>query len=146
MRRNFGSVRFSPRPRENKYVRKLSWTGPFDHIENGSTGRLETRVATGAFLTEFQNGDKLTFSYFDHYEFLPTPLPLAPGVTVPLGGYAFQNVQAGYTYAPTRKVASGGVTIDVGNFYGGDKTTVTVSQGRLAFPPHLSLEPSYSIN
>ena len=145
MSRNFGSVRFSPRPRQHKYVRKLYWTGSLDHIENGA-GRLETRVAISSFQTDFQNGDKFTLNYSKDYEFLPVPLRLTPSVSVPIGAYEFQNVQVGYTYAPTRKVASGAVTVDRGSFYSGDKTTVTISSGRVVFPPHLSLEPTYSIN
>jgi hypothetical protein len=145
MRRHFASARFSPRPRRNEYIRKLYWTGSIDYIENGA-GRVETRIATGAFQTDFQNGDRFTLNYANTDEFLPVPLRLAPAVIVPIGAYEFSNVQIGYTYAPTRKVASGAVTVDRGSFYGGDKTTVTVSQGRLVFPPHLSLEPSYSIN
>jgi len=36
--------------------------------------------------------------------------------------------------------------VDRGSFFGGDKTTLTIAQGRLVLPPHISLEPSYSLN
>jgi hypothetical protein len=38
------------------------------------------------------------------------------------------------------------VSLDRGSFFGGDKTTLTITQGRIALPPHVSLEPSYSAN
>jgi hypothetical protein len=145
MRRHFGNFRFSPRPRNQKYVRKLYWTGSLDYIESGE-GRLETRIASGAFQSDFQNGDRLQLTYTHEYEYLPEVLQLTSTVAVPIGAYQFQNLLVGYAYAPTRKVASGAVSVERGSFFDGDKTTVSVSQGRLVFPPYLSLEPTYSLN
>ena len=94
----------------------------------------------------FRSGDKFILTYSKEYEFLPAPLRLTSNVSVPVGAFDFQNWEVSYTYAPTRKVASGVVTVDQGSFYSGDKTTVTISSGKLVFPPHLILEPSYSVN
>jgi hypothetical protein len=145
MRRHFGQFRFSPRPRKSRVVRKYYWIGALDYVENGA-GRVDTRIGSGTFQSEFQNGDRFNLGYSRNYDFLPLALPLTTTVVVPVGGYDYASVQAGYTYAPTRKIASGALAVEQGGFYGGRKTTVTVSQGRLAFPPHLSVEPSYSIN
>jgi hypothetical protein len=49
-------LRFTPRPRSNRVVRKLSWTGHLAYTENGS-GRVETRDVLGEFGIEFQNSD-----------------------------------------------------------------------------------------
>ena len=145
MRRHFANLRFSPRPRRHKYIRKLYWNGSMEYIESGE-GQLETRIGMGGFQIDFQNGDRLTSNYARTHEFLPVPLVLTSQVSVPVGAYQYQDVEVGYMYAPTRQLASGSINVEHGSFFSGDKTTVTVSQGRLVFPPHLSLEPSYSIN
>ena len=48
MHRNFVEGRFSPRPRSDR-VRKYSWTGSIDYIENG-VGQMETRAHNGEFV------------------------------------------------------------------------------------------------
>ena len=57
MRRNYGQFRFSPRPRNHKMIRRLSWIGGLTYIENAA-GRLDTRNQDGEFAIEFQNGDR----------------------------------------------------------------------------------------
>ena len=42
IRRSFGLARFSPRPQRNSVIRKYSWTGSINYVENGA-GLLETR-------------------------------------------------------------------------------------------------------
>ena len=46
MRRSSGLLRFSPRPTSSTVVRKYSWQGSIDYVENGA-GRLETRDVEG---------------------------------------------------------------------------------------------------
>jgi hypothetical protein len=145
MVRSFGQFRFSPRPRASKVVRKLYWTGWIDYIENG-IGRLDTRNGSGEFALDFHNGDRFNVRGSSTYEFLPLPLGLAPGVTVPVGGYDYASVQAGWNFGAQRKAASGNVSVEHGSLYGGHKTTIGVSRGRLSFPPLLSIEPAYAVN
>jgi hypothetical protein len=145
MLRTFGQFRFSPRPRRSKTVRKLYWTGWVDYIENGS-GRVDTRQQGGEFAIDFHNGDRYNLRYTNTYEFLPVPLPLAPAATVGTGGYQYASVQTGFNFSPVRQLASGNVALEHGTFYDGHKTTVSLSQGRVALPPHFSVEPTYSIN
>ena len=71
IRKSFGLFRFSPRARAGSVVRKWSWIGTVNHVENGA-GRLETREQDGEFAIEFQNADR-SASPQRIYEFLPLP-------------------------------------------------------------------------
>ena len=142
--RHFGLARFSPRPRASKVVRKLYWTGSMAYIENGA-GRLETRDADAEFAIDFHNSDRFELAYGDTYEFLPLPFRIAPGVTLPVGGYDFASLRTAFISGQQRRI-SGSVSAEYGTFYDGYKTTIGVSRGRLNLTPQLSVEPSFSIN
>ena len=146
--RTFGSYRFSPRPQGIAIVRKFSWEGSVDYITNRA-GMLETRENQGRFGIEFENSDQFNVTYTRSYEFLEQPFRIAPGVTIPVGGYGFQDVQTGFTFGQQRRL-SGQVSVQHGSFFSGDKTTVVVGQGRdqgrVELTPQFSLEPSYSYN
>ena len=144
MRKNFGLFRFSPRPKTITLVRRYSYTGSLNYIENGA-GRVDLREGNGEFGIEFQNGDRFTTGYVHTYEFLPQPFRIASGVTLPVGGYDYGTAQASYTLGVQRKV-SGTVRVEQGPFYTGHKTAVTLSRGRTNIRPQLSIEPGLSIN
>ena len=97
--RSFGSFRFSPRPRALAAVRKFSWEGRFDYITDRA-GVLETRETQGQFGIEFENSDLFNATYTRSYEFLEQPFPIASDVTIPVGGYEFQDVQASFALWP----------------------------------------------
>ena len=96
MRKSFASARFSPRPRSIAAIRKLSWQGSVNSIENNA-GVLETREAQAQFGIEFENTDQFGLGVSDTFEFLERPFLIAPGVTIPVGGYDFQDVSVSYT-------------------------------------------------
>ena len=143
-RRNYGSFRFSPRPQGIAAVRKFTWEGSVDYITDGA-GRLETRLQRGQFVTELESGDLLFAVATDNYEFLKQPFDITDDVTIPVGGYSFVNYRAGYSLAQ-QKIVSGGVAVDFGKFYGGEKTTLSYFRGRVGVTPQLTLEPSVSFN
>ena len=142
--RSFGSLRFSPRLLSSPAIRKLSWGGRLDYITDRA-GVVETRDAQGRFGIEFENSDQFDVTYNRSYEFLEQPFRIAPGVTIPVGGYGFQDVQTGFTFGQQRRL-SGRVSVQHGSFFSGDKTTVGLNQGRLELTQQFSLEPSYSYN
>jgi hypothetical protein len=144
IRRNFGLFRFSPRPRSSKRVRKLYWIGSIAYIEDGA-GRLVTRDIEAEFDIEFHNSDKFTLIHSDNYELLTSPFAIAPGVTIPVGGYAFDNRQVSYTFGQQRKL-SGNVLAEYGRFYSGHRAALTASGGRAEITPQLSVEPNVSFN
>jgi hypothetical protein len=142
--RSFASFRFSPRPQSIALIRKLTWEGSVDYITDRA-GMLETREAQGRFGIEFETSDQFNVTYNRSYEFLEQPFRIAPGVTIPVGGYDFQDVQTAFTFGQQRRL-SGRVSVQYGSFFSGDKTTVGINQGRLELTPQFSLEPSYSYN
>jgi hypothetical protein len=144
LRKSFGSFKFSPRPRHVPAVRKFYGLASMNYLET-IAGRLDTREGIGEAGIEFQNSDKLSVSYLETYELIPRPFAIAVGVTVPVGGYNYDNLKVAYTLA-RQHVVAGGVTVERGSFYSGHKTGVSFTRGRVELTPRLSAEPSVSIN
>ena len=150
LERSFGLFRFSPRPRAIAAIRKLSWEGRLDYSTNRA-GMLETRQAQGEFGIEFESSDQFNAIYTRSYEFLDVPFEIAPDVTIPVGGYRFQDVQLSFALGPQRPL-SGGLVVQHGSFFGGNKTTVDFGVGgnrgrsRVELSPQLSVEPGVSLN
>ena len=149
--RTFGSVRFSPRPRSIAAIRKFSWSAQIEYITDRA-GVLETREAEGRFGIELENGDTYDLSYTRTYEFLEQPFPIAPGVTIPVGGYSFQDVRTSYSFGSQRRLA-GRLSAQHGSFFSGEKTSVSFGLGgggfgggRLELTRQLSVEPGVSFN
>ena len=143
IRKTSGGLRFSPRMRSSKTVRKLSWSAWTSYIENG-VGQLITRDRGGEFAVEFQRSDRFSLRYGDTYEFLPQPSVIL-GLTFAAGGYHYGATRVAYTFGQQRRM-SGSVSAEYGDFYGGRKTSVILSSGRVNLTPQLSVEPTYSGN
>ena len=142
--RSFGFFRFSPRPGSIAAVRKVSLQGQFDYITDRA-GVVETRQAQGQFGIDFENSDQFNVSYTHSYEFLEQPFQIASDVTIPAGGYRFQDVQMSFTLGQQRRL-SGMLSVQYGSFFSGEKTTVGLSRGRLELTSQLSFEPGLSFN
>jgi hypothetical protein len=106
---------------------------------------LETRDTIGELGIELQSGDRFGVAYNDTYEFLPREFRIAPGLTLPVGGYSFGNLRVGMTFGQHRKL-SGNFLVEHGAFYGGHKTAISVSRGRVNLMSQLSVEPAYLVN
>jgi hypothetical protein len=83
--------------------------------------------------------------YAGSFDVLPAPFRIAPGVTLPVGGYDFDSVRVAFTRAQLRRVSGTG-SAEYGTFYNGHKTTVGVSGSRVSLGTRFSIEPTYSIN
>ena len=142
--RRFGLFRFSPRPEQIASVRQFTFQGQVAYVLDRD-GLLETRENQGQFGVELENSDTFDVTYTRSYELLKQPFRIAPGVTIPIGGYTFQDTQVSYLLGPQRLFA-GTVSLQRGSFYSGDKTTVGFNRGRLELTPQFSLEPSVSYN
>jgi hypothetical protein len=142
-RKNTATGRFSPRPAANPWVRKFYYEGAFDYTTDNHNV-LETRTALAAYRMEFQNSDLLSFAYTNNYEFLPVPLVLADGVSVPVGRYHFGSLLTSYNPGQQHRI-SGSASAEVGSFYDGDKTTAAF-RGRIALTTKLAVEPNISLN
>jgi hypothetical protein len=144
MRRSFGQVRFSPRSRAIKAVRKFSWIASVAYVED-SAGKLETRERDAEFAVEFQNSDRFSVAYGDNYEALLAPFEIATGVIVPPGGYDFGTGRVALTLGQQRSLSST-VAVEHGSFYDGEKSTLSITRSRMEITPHFSLEPSFTVN
>ena len=144
MRRSFGEFRFSPRPADSKLVRKYSWSGSMAYIENGA-GLVETREAEAEFGIEFHSGDEIELTYVRSYEFLPHPFPIASDITLGVGGYDFDYVQAQLQLGQQRRI-SGGFFLEYGDFYSGRKTSFGWGWGRVSLSSQFLVEPGISFN
>ncbi|MFN7915008.1 MAG: DUF5916 domain-containing protein [Vicinamibacterales bacterium] len=144
-RRSYMSGRFSPRPARSRRVRKYTSEGSFEHLVTDTTGRLETRAATGRFVLEQQNSDMFTVVATNHYEFLARPFTVNPGVVIPVGGYTFTDLTTSYGFGQQRRL-SGSLQWQTGHFYNGDINAVSFSTGRFAIRSNWSFEPTFTVN
>jgi hypothetical protein len=149
--RSFVQARFSPRPARNhwKSIRRFVYQGNIEYIQNnprpGDTARLEWREQEAQFLIEQLNGDQFSVDYTRDYEYLPRAFEISRGVSVPMGGYTYNNLQTSYTLG-TRRFLSGTMSYQHGQLYGGTKQTIGVSAGRMEISSQLAFEPGVSIN
>ena len=100
---------------------------------------------SGEFGIEFENSDEFDISYTRSYEFLDRPFRIAPDVTIPVGGYSFDDVRASFTFGPQRRLV-GRVAVQHGGFFSGDLTSVDLSRGRFEVTRQLSVDPGLSFN
>ena len=147
--RSFGAFRFSPRPHALAAIRKFLWEGRFDYFTDRA-GVLETRIVQGLFGIQFENSDRFDATYTRSYEFLDRSFPIASGVTIPVGGYGFQDVEVSYSLGRQRPL-SGGLALQRGSFFNGEKTTVRFGLGgfgggRFELSQQLSVEPGFEVN
>jgi hypothetical protein len=95
----------------------------------GGDGRLETREQYGEFGIDFLNNDKLYFGVSSLYDLLRRPFAIGPGVTLPVGGYAFTNfprqLQHGAAAPDWRATSPSTMAV----FYNGDKTSLSIARG-----------------
>jgi hypothetical protein len=84
-------------------------------------------------------------TYNNAYEFIPAPFRIATGVTIPVGGYDWQNVRFAFNSRPQRRAAAN-LAFERGTFYNGHRTTWSIGRGRLAVTPQFAVEPTYSLN
>ena len=143
IRRSFAQLRFSPRPRRSKLIRKYTGQGSFDYVTDASATELQSREASGSFRIDFQSSDSFSSEYSREFELLPSRFTIAPGVIVPAGGYTFSTGRVSYSLGQQRRV-SGRFSASTGSLYGGTKSDVSYS-GRWGVVPQFSLEPSVTL-
>ncbi len=141
--RSYALARFSPRPAHVPHVRKFTMQGSADQITS-MTGTLQSEDFRSYVGTEFANGDILSAEVAQVFEQLVVPFGVAKGVTVPVGGYRFNQAKASYNLGPQHRV-SGGITVSHGGFYGGTLTE-TSWRGRVELSPQFYIEPTLSRN
>ena len=143
-RRTYTYAQYSPRPESINAVRQFTMSASLDYIENGA-GDVETRIQRASFRTSFENSDSLSADVQRSFELLSQPFAIADDVTIPVGGYDFQDYTVSYSMGPQRRVA-GTLNFQHGEFFGGDITAVGFSRGRIELTRQFSFEPGVSFN
>ena len=139
------TARFSPRVQGSQLIRKLNWEGNYRYITDATGQTLQNRETQLTFRLDFENSDMLGADVTHDYEFLPLDFRIAPGVTVPRGGYTYDTVRMFYTLGQQRRV-SGRFAVAVGTLYGGRAQEVTFRSGRAQISRMINLEPGVTLN
>jgi hypothetical protein len=142
-RSNFGSLRFSPRPRRNRVICQYFYEANLDYITNNQD-QLESRSLAATARVDLQNSDTLGLTYLREHEVLRRPFDPARGITVPAGDYTFQHVRAAWSPGQQHRL-SGTLAVDVGAFYDGTRQTASVN-ARLGITDQFGVEPNISLN
>jgi hypothetical protein len=90
IRRSFGQVRFSPRPRRSKSIRKFTWQGSFDYVTDAPAIEVQSKEASGLFRIAVERSFSAEYSH-QFADRLPAPL----------------IVRRGYSYDQPRVVLAG---------------------------------------
>jgi hypothetical protein len=143
MRKSYGRVRFSPRPRSIEAIRKFDLVGRFNYITD-SEGTLATRVGGLELRTELESGDWFSIQYAKNFEFLDEEFEIADKVILPVRGYSFQEFRYSYRFGPQRPI-SGWLSFGHGSFFSGTRKQIKYF-GRIELSPQLSVEPRISYN
>ncbi len=104
-RRNYGQLRFSPRPRGIRAVRKLYYEANLDYIVNNTDGQIQSRLVQGTMKADLQSGDQLELNYNRNYEALTDPVRDLEGGDARAG---WLRVQRRGCALPARAAATGG--------------------------------------
>ena len=143
-RRTYLFGRFSPRPKNNKRVRKYYYQASLDRFVDGK-GDIQSRNYNGYFSIEMQNTDRITAQVNRSTEQLVRPFPIYRGVTLPVGLYDFQTATMTLQLGNQRAM-SGSIGFEAGTFYNGTRRSLTFTSARARLTPQISLEPTVSLN
>ena len=111
MRRHFGQVRFSPRPRAEQDGAQVLLHRRRSHTSKTAPAGSSRATGTASSRSSSTTAITCRSRYRRTYEFLPAPFAIATGVIVPVGGYDFGTTSAGYTFGQQRPV-SGNVSVE----------------------------------
>ena len=142
-RRNFVEARLSPRTRNHPFVRRLTYKASIDYITDNDN-RLESRDLGGQFKIDLHSSDSLTVNHSRLFEQLPASFRIAPGISIPRGGFGFYNTRIAYV-AGGQRLISGTFATELGTFYGGDRKTLEY-RGRVNLTSQFGFEPTLSFN
>ena len=138
------AARFSPRLRQGRLVRRLTWQGNLEYISDARGRILEDRTISGRFGIEFNSSDQVNITAARRFERLPFDFAISPGVIAPAGEYTYDTLSASYGTAQQRMV-SGNLSASYGSFLGGTRSSVRY-RGRIGFSAHVGIEPNVELN
>ena len=145
-RRTYLQAKYAPRPAGIEAVRQFTFGGSYDYFETVA-GVPETELAQANFQIEFENSDRFSADVQRAYEFLDVPWERVLGTDymIPAGEYVFRDYYMSYSMGAQRRL-SGNLSLQHGEFYNGEITSMGYSRGRIEVTPQFSFEPSISVN
>ncbi len=127
-----GELGYTYRPLGSS-LRALYTGANVQHIENLVDGRLQSEVSQLRAELENQTTDKLTLRYQNEKEGVRVPFEIFEGVIIPAGDYSFDQMRAGVSTGPHRRVVTS-ASYAAGDFYDGEIATVSTSVEWIPFP------------
>ena len=117
------SFTFAPRPESISWARQFEWQIFFEYLTDLDNVLLTRATRLSLFDIRFESGDELSVEVNNRFEVLEEPFEIHPGVELPVGEHAFNDVQFQVETASQRKV-SGELALTLGQFWSGDRTGV----------------------
>ena len=123
-------------------VRKFSWIGLGGLHRERRRARWRRASVNGEFAHRVPEQRPVRRRLQRHVRVPAAPFPHRAGVTLPVGGYDFDNVRAGYNFGQQRRLSGNLSPWSAARSTTARKTTLSVSRGRAETTPQLSLEPT----
>jgi hypothetical protein len=144
-RRYQPQLRYSPRPRGHRYIRRFTFGGDLD-VYTDTNNRLETReLELTATRVEFHSGDNVEVAVVPSYERLKEPFEIATGITLPAGAeYRFTRVRVSGSTA-NKRILSVQPRLEFGSFLSGHRRELVMGVG-VRPRPGVTLNLAYEVN
>lgn len=144
-RRYQQQLRYNPRPRGHRYIRRFGFGGDAD-IYTDTRNRLETQeFEFTATRVEFHSGDNVELTVVPSYERLGQPFQIASGITLPAGAeYRFTRFRVSGSTA-NKRIVSVQPRLEWGSFLSGHRREIGMGVG-LRPRPGVTLNLAYELN
>ena len=114
------SFTFAPRPDNLSWVRQFEWQIFFEYLTDLDNVLLTRNTRLSLFDIRFESGDQLSIRVNNRFEVLDEPFEIHPGIVLPVGEHAFNDVRFQVETASQRKVAAE-LAVTVGQFWSGNR-------------------------
>jgi hypothetical protein len=144
-RRYQPTLRYNPRPRGHRYIRRLGFGGDLD-VYTDTANRLVTREFDFTMTrVELHSGDNIEANVVPSYERLEQDFTISPGITLPAGtDYTFTRYRLAASTA-NKRIVSVQPRVEWGSFLSGDRTEAVMGIG-LRPRPGVTVTLSYEFN
>ena len=121
-------VRFSPRPRQHRYIRRLSFEVHLDLRTDSEAGSLLlSKWDLTVFQLDLHSGDEFQVHIISNFERLERNFQIQPGILLPVGStYNFTRYRLEASTASRRTVAVQ-TQLEAGRFFSGDRRELGIS-------------------
>jgi hypothetical protein len=124
---NSALAQYRPRPKNNRYIRQVTFSLGFDDFYNTVRHATESRnYSVSPFGLLLHGGEKVSYAVAHEFERLFEPFHIHPGITIPIGEYSHLRHVASLS-GPTNKVISYALSYDTGGFYSGSSDQIVAS-------------------